>query len=478
MTTKTLVPNILNTLNKTKLCKLLPKNMTMPELDTSRYPNAIISIFSKENCYSQLGIIVELLLRYSPNEIDMNLLCQLIKKCDTSITEDSLIKVRKSKTTQPFLNRIISTRTKMDTFKIGEFRYDESVEFGNIEGHPDARTNTQIFEIQLVKQLKKKWKDFLYQVFAYGALCPEITDVYLVLPLQDFVWHFNISNWNKRECYRDFLNTVNKEENKEENLELNLRADVIRINYHIGFHVSKDKSLVKSVLNLLPYGIRPFQIFLGGPQTSLLNIQDDELGKTAQLIDEHKIQLYVHSQYIINLCAEPEAQDNYHTKLLIKNLNYSKIIGCKGVVVHVGKSTNKPLKLALENMRTNLLIAIENATPECPILLETPAGQGTETLTEYEDFVEFVKSFEDQRLRICIDTCHVFACGSQPLEYIKKVSESDIDLLKLIHYNDSKTPCGSCVDRHAYMGTGHIGLDKMEEIAEYCHSNNLPMVIE
>ena len=72
----------------------------------------------------------------------------------------------------------------------------------------------------------------------------------------------------------------------------------------------------------------------------------------------------------------------------------------------------------------------------------------------------------------------MFACGSQPLEYIKKVSEHNIDLLKLIHYNDSKTPCGSCVDRHAYMGTGHIGLDKMEEIAEYCYNKSLPMVIE
>jgi deoxyribonuclease-4 len=129
-------------------------------------------------------------------------------------------------------------------------------------------------------------------------------------------------------------------------------------------------------------------------------------------------------------------------------------------------------------MRINLLAAMEHASPECPILLETPAGQGTETLTKYEEFVEFVRDFADARIRICIDTCHVFACGSEPIEYIQKLATAETGMVKLIHYNDSATPCGSCVDRHAYMGTGHIGFDKMETIAKFCHGRTYPMLIE
>jgi deoxyribonuclease-4 len=80
-------------------------------------------------------------------------------------------------------------------------------------------------------------------------------------------------------------------------------------------------------------------------------------------------------------------------------------------------------------------------------------------------------------LRVCLDTCHVFACGHKPLEYIESLLKTP-GLVKLIHYNDSATPCGSCVDRHAYMGTGHIRMDGMKAIAELCGKHDLPMVIE
>ena len=45
-------------------------------------------------------------------------------------------------------------------------------------------------------------------------------------------------------------------------------------------------------------------------------------------------------------------------------------------------------------------------------------------------------------------------------------------------HNDSATPCGSCVDRHAYIGSGHIGIETMNTIATLCSQNGLPMVIE
>jgi endonuclease IV len=47
-----------------------------------------------------------------------------------------------------------------------------------------------------------------------------------------------------------------------------------------------------------------------------------------------------------------------------------------------------------------------------------------------------------------------------------------------VHYNDSAAPCGSCVDRHAFMGSGHIGQVGMAQIAEFCGARRLPMVIE
>lgn len=152
--------------------------------------------------------------------------------------------------------------------------------------------------------------------------------------------------------------------------------------------------------------------------------------------------------------------------------------GFKGVVVHVGKSTNKDPIKAIQNMKDNLKTAMEHATAECPILLETPAGQGSETLTSETEFIEFVLEFQDPRLRICVDTCHVFATGKQPLNYIQRITKYNKKLLKLIHFNDSATPCGSCVDRHAFVGMGHIGIEQMSAIGNHCYEHNLPMLIE
>ena len=130
-------------------------------------------------------------------------------------------------------------------------------------------------------------------------------------------------------------------------------------------------------------------------------------------------------------------------------------------------------------MRTNLLKAMEHATPACPVLLETPAGQGTETLTTYTEFVDFVASFASDRLAICVDTCHVFATGQDPLKYITDLLASpSAPLLRLIHFNDSSGCCGSCVDRHAFIGTGEIGLAKLTEVAKVCFAAAVPMLVE
>jgi deoxyribonuclease-4 len=166
-------------------------------------------------------------------------------------------------------------------------------------------------------------------------------------------------------------------------------------------------------------------------------------------------------------------------KCLADTLTAAAQMGLKGVVVHVGKSTTQEPAQAIANMRTNLLTAMESATADCPILLETPAGQGTELLCKHTEFMEFIEQFDDDpRLRVCVDTCHVFAAGEDPLTYIKQVVLFHADMLKLIHFNDSEEGQGCCKDRHAAPGSGSIGFEKMEAIAEFASAEGVPMVFE
>jgi deoxyribonuclease-4 len=468
----------MHTPEKMALKKLLPKGLKMPDAETERYPSALLGVLPKEEAYAILGCIAEELLRLPVASVNMDALETAMR--DYWSDEDTeflsaVAAVRKSKTTEPFLDLLRQTRVKMIAAVREPLQYDQVLTHGMVQGHPDAINTTQVFEVKLTGLLKKGWTDFLLQTFAYAALQPSVRDVYIVLPLQQTVWHHCLDGWMGRKAYGGMLNTVGKRIAEAAVADVAV-GQLLREMYFIGFHAPKQKTLMDTIQSFPDYK-KPYQIFLGGPQNSQLRIEDGELAAAGSLVAEKGVNLYVHSQYIINLCTSGGGGDNWNVSLLKKNLQYAAAIGCKGVVVHVGKSTTAAVPAALETMRKNIVECLEDATEECPLLLETPAGQGTETLTGVDDFLGFVTGINDPRLRICLDTCHVFACGHKPIDYLGKF-EVYPGLLKLVHYNDSAAPCGSCVDRHAFMGTGHIGMEGMKQIAELCHTKQVPMVIE
>jgi deoxyribonuclease-4 len=465
--------SLLNSVERTELKKLLPPKLKVPEEPAGvRYPNALLGVLPKEESYALLGWISEDLLHYPPEEITLDRLRSVAVARCPALTAEALGKVAKSKTTEPFLQHVRETSKKLRAVARGALRPEEEVGApGPVRGHPDMRTESQLFEIKMTGQLKKNWVDFLFQVFAYGALAPEATDLYLVLPLQEIVWHFELKGWAHRAAYRTFLENAATKKGAN-----NGDVSLLLAEYPVGAHIHKAKRLSDSFATVAAE--RPYQLFLGGPQSSKLLISDEELMASATVIQSRGLKVFVHSQYLINLSTPAGVSEDYHVKLLIKNLQYGVAIGAAGVVVHVGKSTTQTVEVAVANMRSNILTALEHASPSCPLLLETPAGQGTETLKGVAEFNDFVASIDDARFGICVDSCHVFACGHAPVDYIRATLDKHAPRLRLIHYNDSATACGSCLDRHAMVGQGHIGLATMTEIANLATSYGIPMVIE
>jgi deoxyribonuclease-4 len=470
--------SLMDSAARTNLKKLLPKKLVMPDVQTHTYPSGILAVLPKEESYSLLGCIAEDLLRLPSAEITLAALHALMKKYYPEYSAENTTKITKSKTTQPFLDHLIATRKKLDAVVKGTLVFDTAVTYKAVEGHPDAQTETQIFEVKLTGMLKKNWTDFLFQIFAYAALHEPATDVYLVLPLQETIWHCPVSEWVQRKAYRDFLNSLSTANQVPTAEASPIPGLMLQETHSIGNHVQKLKTVAATLEALHQVNHKPFQMFLYGPQNTKIAIKDEDLAAGTQMQQKTGVRMYVHSPYIINLCHEPGKNEDYGRVCLEKNLQYANTMGLKGVVVHVGKSTDLPLPIALEHMRTNLMKAMDSATDACPILLETPAGQGSETLTTYDEFVTFARSFNSPKLRICVDTCHVFATGQNPFDYIKKIIAADPTLLKLVHFNDSSTPCGSCVDRHAFIGTGKIGYAALKDIADYCMDHSIPMLVE
>ena len=464
---------------RAELKKLLPPNTRLPDFPAAKVPSGIISALPKSNAYSILGMAAEEMLRLPSTEIELDGLLSVLSLYEPALNES---KIRASVTTQPFLDCLIETRKKLEKVirpQDGELKFEEEVVWDSVAGHPDMWNKTQVFEVKCTGELnnpmKKSslWTSFLFQLFAYGSLKKDATDLYLVLPLQKEVIHYDVRKWTERTAFRDLLTNLSTH-TQTEGADNAYNAECLCAEYKIGCHHHKEKSIVETIRKL-PWVDRPYQIFLSGPQNSNMNVKDADLAEAYQILQKSQQQVFIHSQYIINLCSTDK--DNWATKLLCKNLDAAKAFGSRGVVVHVGKSTTQPLEEAMKKMRASLQEALTHASKECPLLLETPAGQGTELLTGREEFLDFVDSFKDERLRACIDTCHVFAAGHDPLQYIVTALKRP-GLVKLIHFNDSLEPCGACKDRHAYVGSGHIGFDTMSQIAELCHTHNLPMVIE
>lgn len=262
-------------------------------------------------------------------------------------------------------------------------------------------------------------------------------------------------------------------------------VDIFRF---LGTHVRKGKIISSTLKNyaslcMEKYGKSlPCQMMIRSINGKC-TIKESEIQESLKYIKKYKIPYYTHSVYTINLCnpytKKNLKSDEWVLDLLRNDLKITSQMGGRGVVVHVGKKLKMDVEDALDKMEQSIRKVLQYASPECPLLIETPAGQGTETCTKIEDFSEFYKRFEDDpRIRICIDTCHVFASGYDPYYYITEWNKLHPNTISLIHFNDSKKPINSHVDRHAYPGKGHIGIKKMEQVAYFCIKNKIDMVME
>jgi deoxyribonuclease-4 len=116
------------------------------------------------------------------------------------------------------------------------------------------------------------------------------------------------------------------------------------------------------------------------------------------------------------------------------------------------------------------------------LILETPAGQGTELLTDLKDFIKFYNSFtkdEQKYLGICLDTAHTWALGYDLDEaYNLLFSKGNAKNITLIHLNNSLVEKGAKKDRHATILNGMIPNDKMNDFIKSIKNNKTVIILE
>jgi deoxyribonuclease IV len=122
------------------------------------------------------------------------------------------------------------------------------------------------------------------------------------------------------------------------------------------------------------------------------------------------------------------------------------------------------------------------------VLLENTAGSGASLgsrLEELQSVRELARDLTDLEIGYCLDTCHLLASGfdvasARGLKQTIASIEQTIGLtpVRLIHANDSKTPRGSRVDRHAHIGKGYIGLEGFRRLLTHPKLHSKPFILE
>src|SRR3989344_164469 len=259
----------------------------------------------------------------------------------------------------------------------------------------------------------------------------------------------------------------------------------------VGAHVSAAISLDLAFERASKIGAECFQIFVSPPQRWAETKHNS--AEIAQFIAQQKATgigpNFIHGTYLVNLGTEsPE-----HLEKSIEWLKYAMAmaekLGIAGVIFHTGSHKglgfDKIVDQVVESIKKVLQETERQSETETKLILETSAGAGGNIGGTFRELGQILKLVQDDRLKICLDTQHVFAAGydiKSPigLKYVLEEFDKEIGLQNLvaIHANDSKVEYKSGRDRHANIGEGFIGKDGFEGLVNNPKLQNVPFILE
>ena len=234
----------------------------------------------------------------------------------------------------------------------------------------------------------------------------------------------------------------------------------------VGAHVSTAGGLVNAHERGVERGCEAIQVFNQSPRMwRPTRWKDDDIAAFRELMDDGPIKsVVIHAVYLIN-CASPDKEVRKKSiASLTHALQMGDAIGADGVVVHPGSTLGEPHPEAIERAGQALTAALSDSD-SCVLLLEDTAGGGNTLGRDFGELAALIEATDgDERVGLCLDSCHLFASGFDIADADKLSGVIDefvetigIERLKCLHVNDSKTALGSNSDRHAPPGDGQLG---------------------
>jgi deoxyribonuclease IV len=255
----------------------------------------------------------------------------------------------------------------------------------------------------------------------------------------------------------------------------------------IGGHVSSAGGLVRALERAETMGCETMQVFNQSPRAWRPTRYGpaDFAAFRAALAESTVQSVFIHAVYLIN-CASDDAEVRRKSgESLLHALLVGDGIGADGVIVHPGSGKGASAVKTFRLIGDAFKRVLSNSE-RCPLLLENTAGAGGTVGRSFEELAAVIeRSGGDERLGICLDSCHLLASGHEVRESEELTAVIDscaatigLERLHCLHLNDSKMPLGSNRDRHANLGEGELGEDGIRTFLGEPRFEGLPVLLE
>ncbi len=260
----------------------------------------------------------------------------------------------------------------------------------------------------------------------------------------------------------------------------------------LGAHVTISKGYSQALERVHTMGGNALQIFSASPRLWSFP-EPDEKSVTSFMEAQKRLgvhPIYFHASYLINM-ANTGRGGQLSRNLLVHELKLAARMGVRGTIVHLGSFKKDPdLTPLLGDSSPDYQIVADaisevlEKTPEDTYFIAENAGNRKigKDLSELATVIKLVNS---KRLRVCLDTCHLYSAGydlstEHKLDEFLTLFEKLIGLEKLevIHANDSRDPFNSGRDRHENLGEGTLTLEPFRLLLNHPKTKNIPYIIE
>ena len=257
----------------------------------------------------------------------------------------------------------------------------------------------------------------------------------------------------------------------------------------LGAHQSIAGGYVEALKRIYSIGGNCLQIFSSSPRGwNFARPTETEIKQVLILKSKFSIDpIYFHASYLINL-ADDGRIGHMSKMALINELNLAPKLGIKGSIIHLGSFKNYLIHDRGQDNKYRILIAnineVLDKTPKKSLFIIENAGNRKIGQT-LEEISQIIKDVNNERIRLCLDTCHLFSNGYKFnkenelnlfLDKLRKLYL--LDKLEVWHVNDSRDEFNSGHDRHDNIGKGTIGIDEFRTLLNNKKTRDFPFIIE